>query len=1004
MARTIPSAAPTGLVADRAETGQIPRAVTDLFDGSSFIGRHIGPTAAEQARMLAVVGYGSLEALVAATVPDSIRLAQPIAIGEPCSEARALDELRQVADENEVWRSYLGTGYHDTRTPEPIRRNVFENPGWYTAYTPYQAEIAQGRLESLLNFQQMVVDLTGLEVANASLLDEATAAAEAMTMIRRASRSKAQRYFVEAATHPQVIAVIRTRARWLGIEVEVAPLEGLDPVAVFGAHFQNPDTEGRIRDFTAAIAALGQAGARTCMGIDPLAAMIVTSAGTQGADVAIGSAQRFGVPLGFGGPHAALMATRQSMVRTMPGRIIGVSRDAAGNPAYRMALQTREQHIRRDKATSNICTAQALLANMAAFYAIWHGPEGLERIALRTHAMARLLVETSGLAPAHGHWFDTVVFESTMAEADARIARAAARRINLRRLDRGGGRAAVAIALDETVGPADVADLCWALTGRPCEATEFLVLCSRMPAESPVIVGPLRRRDPVLTHPVFSRYHSETDFVRYLKKLENRDVSLVHSMIPLGSCTMKLNAAAEMAPVSWPQFARIHPHAPAPQVAGYRRMIDDLGNWLAEITGFETVSFQPNSGAQGEYAGLLAIRQYLAANGQGHRDVCLIPASAHGTNPATAQMMGMRIVVVACDAAGNIDMADLARQIGHHRDRVAALMVTYPSTHGVFEPTIKDVCRQVHAAGGQVYMDGANLNAQCGITQPALIGADVCHLNLHKTFCIPHGGGGPGAGPIAVAAHLRAFLPGDPVDDGGPANDPVSSAAHGSALILAISWMYVRMMGASGLRQATEVAILNANYIAARLAGHYDVLYTGANGRVAHECILDLRAFKPRFGVTAEDVAKRLMDYGFHAPTLSFPVTDTLMVEPTESESLAELDRFCDAMIAIRDEIREIHDGRLDATDNPLKNAPHTAAEVVGQWRHGYSRERAAFPLPWLHEAKAWPAVKRIDNAGGDRNLICTCPPMADYVDEAAPTGAGSGDDAAPVAEVAEAD
>ncbi len=958
-------------------------AVADLFDPEAFIGRHIGPSTAEQAKMLASLGYGSLDELIKDTVPEAIRLDQPISVGEPCGEAEALGELQRIANENEVWRSYLGTGYHNTLTPEPIRRNVLENPGWYTAYTPYQAEIAQGRLEALMTYQQMVIDLSGLDVANASLLDEATAAAEAMTLIRRVSRSKSNRYFVEAASHPQVIAVIRTRARWLGIEVDVGPLEALDPTTVFGAHFQNPDTEGRVRDFSEAIARLTEAGARSCMGIDPLAAMLLTSAGTQGADVAIGSAQRFGVPLGFGGPHAAMMATRDSMVRSMPGRIIGVSKDAAGNPAYRMALQTREQHIRRDKATSNICTAQALLANMAGFYATWHGPEGLKRIALRTHAMARLLVEASGLAPAHAAYFDTVVFESSAAEADERIARAATRRINLRRLERDDGRAAVAVAFDETVDPNDVAEVCWALTGRPCNATEVLRLCEKLPAESPVLTGALRRQDAVLTHPVFSRYRSETDFTRYLKKLENRDISLVHSMIPLGSCTMKLNAAAEMAPITWPTLAAIHPHVPSSQCAGYRRMIHELGAWLANITGFDAVSFQSNSGAQGEYAGLLAIRQYLAANDQGHRDVCLIPASAHGTNPASAQMMGMRIVVVACDENGNIDMPDLARQIAQHRDHIAALMVTYPSTHGVFEATIRDVCRQVHDAGGLVYMDGANLNAQCGLTHPALIGADVCHLNLHKTFCIPHGGGGPGVGPIAVGAHLRAFLPGDPIAAGGPANDPVSAAAHGSALILAISWMYVRMMGASGLREATSVAILNANYIAARLSAHYDVLYTGANGRVAHECILDLRHFKAKYGISAEDVAKRLMDFGFHAPTLSFPVADTLMVEPTESESQGELDRFCEAMIAIRDEIMAVEQGRLDKLDNPLKNAPHTATEIAGDWQHSYSREMAAYPLAWVRDAKVWPAVKRIDNVGGDRNLICTCPPMSDYVDEA---------------------
>ncbi len=957
--------------------------VAALFDANEFHARHIGPSASQQAVMLGAIGYRSRRELIRDTVPAAILIddaAEPaLGIGEAVGESAALAELRTIASRNEVWRSYLGCGYHGTITPEPIRRNVLENPGWYTAYTPYQAEIAQGRLEALMNFQQMVIDLTGLEVANASLLDEGTAAAEAMTMLRRAGRSRQSAYFVEASTHPHVIAVMRTRARWLGIDLVVAPLEALDANAVFGAHFQSPDTEGRVRDFSAAIRALHDAKALATLGVDPLASLLVASAGTQGADVAIGSAQRFGVPFGFGGPHAAFMATRQSMVRSMPGRIIGVAHDAAGHVAYRMSLQTREQHIRRDKATSNICTAQALLANMAAFYAIWHGPQGLRRSALRTHAMARLLIEASGLAPVHASFFDTVAFDLDAAAADAAMARARARRINLRVLPAdGSAQRRLIVALDETVGLADVADVATALCGRDRDVALLGDLAGRTPAEALAIDASCRREDKVLTHPVFNRYRSETDFVRYLKRLENRDISLVHSMIPLGSCTMKLNAAAEMAPLSWPAFASIHPHVPPGQARGYTEMIGMLGGWLADITGFSAVSFQPNSGAQGEYAGLLAIRRYLAARGDAHRDVCLIPASAHGTNPASAQMMGMKIVVVACDADGNIDTADLAAKIAAHRDALAALMVTYPSTHGVFEASIKDICAQVHEAGGQVYMDGANLNAQCGLTKPGLIGADVCHLNLHKTFCIPHGGGGPGMGPIAVAAHLAPHLPDDPLAP-GDSIDAVSSAPYGSASILTISWMYIRMMGASGLRQATEVAILNANYIAARLRGHYEVLYAGANGRVAHECILDLRHFKAEYGVSAEDVAKRLMDYGFHAPTLSFPVTDTLMVEPTESESQPELDRFCDAMIAIRAEIAEIAAGTLDPADNMLKHAPHTATEIAGDWQHGYSRDRAAFPLPWVREAKVWPSVKRIDNAAGDRQLICACPPISEY-------------------------
>ena len=973
-------------MADRNTPARLAELLAD--DKTEFVARHIGPNAADEAAMLAQVGAASLDALVTDTVPASILLdpgdKPALSIGDGCAEAEALAELGALAAHNQVWRSYLGCGYHNTLTPEPIRRNVLENPGWYTAYTPYQAEISQGRLEALMVFQQMVTDLTGMEVANASLLDEATAAAEAMTFLRRASTSKAQTYFVEAGTHPQVIDVIRTRARWLGIPVQVGRLADLDPAAVYGVHLQSPDTEGRVIDHTDTIARLQAAGAKVCVGTDLLAALLLKSPGAQGADVVIGSAQRFGIPLGYGGPHAAFMATRSKMIRMMPGRIIGVSKDAAGNTAYRMTLQTREQHIRRDKATSNICTAQALLANMSAFYAVWHGPEGLRRIALRTHGMARLLAAAvqaaGGPAPQHAHWFDTLVLPlADDAALQAVLARAAERRINLRTLP--GHR--VLVALDETVGLADVADLVEVLTGQPTDVDSLQPLLAALPADSEALAAGLCRQDAVLTHEVFHRYRSETEFMRYLKRLENRDISLVHSMIPLGSCTMKLNAAAEMAPVSWPGFAAIHPFVPAAQAEGYTRMLAQLGDWLADITGFAGVSFQPNSGAQGEYAGLQAIREYLIAQGQPQRNVCLIPASAHGTNPASAQLMGLKIVVVACDEQGNVDMADLDAKIEAHREQLAALMITYPSTHGVFEATIRDICSKVHAAGGQVYMDGANMNAQAGLTKPGEIGADVCHLNLHKTFCIPHGGGGPGMGPIAVAAHLVPHLPEAPRLDRPEGDDSpsvVSAAAHGSALITVISWMYIRMMGSAGIRRATAVAILNANYIASRLEGHYDVLYTGANGRVAHECILDLRHFKGQYGVTAEDVAKRLMDFGFHAPTLSFPVPDTLMVEPTESEGKAELDRFCDAMIAIRQEIADIAAGKLDAADNPLKNAPHTATEVAGDWQHGYSREQAVYPLPWLRVAKPWPSVKRIDNAAGDRNPVCSCPPLSDYL------------------------
>ena len=955
----------------------VGRDLRGLFGDDEFHARHIGPGGAQEAAMLAEIGYASRQALVRDTVPANILREAPLDIAPPVTEAAALAELAALAARNQVWRSYVGAGYHGTITPEPIRRNVLENPGWYTAYTPYQAEVAQGRLESLLNFQQMVVDLTGLPVANASLLDEATAAAEALGVIRRASRHASRRFLVDAAVHPQVLAVIRTRARWMGVEVVVADaLEALDEAAgCFGAHVQCPDTTGRLRDFAPLAEALHAAGGRLSIGVDPLAAMLVKSAGAMGADVAIGSAQRFGVPLGCGGPHAAFMAVREDLLRTMPGRIIGVSKDALGAPAYRMALQTREQHIRRDKATSNICTAQALLANMAAFYAVYHGPQGLLRIALRTHAMARLLLAATGIAPVHDAFFDTVLVDPRAAGLDAAAidARAAERRINLRRF--ADGR--ICVAFDETVGLADVADVAWVLTGRAADVAA-LADGGAVGVEPAAIPPALRRDAAVLAHPVFNRYHSETEFLRYVKRLENRDISLVHSMIPLGSCTMKLNAAAEMAPVSWPQFAAIHPFAPAAQREGYAEMLRQLGDWLAEITGFAAVSFQPNSGAQGEYAGLLAIRNWHASRGEGGRDVCLIPSSAHGTNPASAQMMGMRIVVVACDADGNVDLADLHAKIDAHRDALAALMVTYPSTHGVFEATITDVCAAVHAAGGQVYMDGANLNAQAGLCRPGDVGADVCHMNLHKTFCIPHGGGGPGMGPIAVAAHLAPFLPRDPYAEPDAA-DSVSSAPWGSALITTISWMYVRMMGGAGIRKATEAAILNANYVAARLKSHYPILYTGANGRVAHECILDVRHLKAECGVTAEDIAKRLMDYGFHAPTLSFPVADTLMVEPTESESKAELDRFCDAMIAIAGEIARVRSGEWDRLDNPLKNAPHTAAEIAGEWTHAYPRELAAYPLPWVREAKFWPHVKRIDNAAGDRNLVCTCPPTSDW-------------------------
>jgi len=928
----------------------------ELLDKDGFARRHLGSDEAAQREMLAALGAGSLDALVREVVPQDILFDRPLALGEARTEAEALAAISAHAARNELWRNFIGTGYYGTHTPAVIQRNVLENPGWYTAYTPYQAEISQGRLEALLNFQQMVIDLTGLPVANASLLDEATAAAEAMAMIRRSAKSPARAFFVDAAAHPQVLAVMRTRAKWLGIELLVG--DDFQPEEVFGAHLQYPDTFGRIRDFSPVIKEVHKAQGLVSLGTDLLALMLLRSPGALGADIAIGSAQRFGVPMGYGGPHAAFMACRDEYKRSMPGRIIGVSVDAAGRPALRMALQTREQHIRRDKATSNICTAQALLANMAGFYAAYHGPLGLARIALRANYMARLLVACAG-KPVSAAFFDTVVFETSSIETVK--ARAAAKRINLRYID--GSR--VGVSFDELTSLDDVADVAEVMTG----SRKALPTLTTEPASIP---GGLRRSDAVLTHPVFNRYHTETEMMRYLKRLENRDLSLVHAMIPLGSCTMKLNAAAELAPISWPRFAAMHPFAPAGQARGYLDMLGELEAMLAEITGFAAVSLQPNSGAQGEYAGLLAIRSYLAATGEGARDVCLIPASAHGTNPASAQMIGLRIVVVACDPNGNVDTADLERKIAEHGRRIAALMITYPSTHGVFEEAIVRICAQVHAAGGQVYMDGANMNALTGLAKPALIGADVCHINLHKTFCIPHGGGGPGMGPIAVAPHLKDFLP--------EKTGAVSAAPYGSALILPISWMYIRMMGAQGVRKATELAILNANYVAARLAPYFPVLYTGARGRVAHECILDLRKLKESCGVTAEDVAKRLMDYGFHAPTLSFPVADTLMVEPTESESKDELDRFCDAMIAIHGELEKIRSGRWDRADNPLKNAPHTALELAGEWKHAYGREEAAFPKPWLRAAKFWPPVKRIDNVAGDRHFVCTCPPLEAYV------------------------
>ncbi len=940
----------------------------DPLRRDAFLDRHLGSTGKEEQELLAALGCASIDALIEEVVPRDIRMDGLPDLPAAVDEAQALAEIGTLAEKNARWRSFIGQGYYRCITPAVIQRNVIENPGWYTAYTPYQAEISQGRLEALLIFQQMVIDLTGLAVANASLLDEATAAAEAMTLMRRSTQHPAHAFFIDSACHPQVIEVVRTRARWLGIELAVGDAErDLDPAAVFGAHLQYPDTLGRIRDPRPAIERLHAAQGLVSLGCDLLALMLLKSPGALGADVAIGSAQRFGVPPGFGGPHAAFMATRDEFKRSMPGRIIGVTQDASGRTAFRMSLQTREQHIRREKATSNICTAQALLANVAAFYAVWHGPEGLARIARRVNLLARLLAASSPAESAA--FFDSVLLRPQGA-LDAARARAEAKHINLRWLEDGR----VGVSFDECATLADVAEVAEILGGKSPD------LAALAPPES--IPPELRRDDAVLGHPLFHRHRSETEMMRFLKRLENKDLSLTHAMIPLGSCTMKLNAAAELTPISWPRLADTHPFAPAAQVAGTLQMIAELESALAAITGFARVSFQPNSGAQGEYAGLLAIRNYHAARGEAGRDVCLIPASAHGTNPASAALIGLRVVVVGCDPLGNVDLEDLERKARQNAGRVAALMLTYPSTHGVFEAKVRRICEITHAAGAQVYMDGANLNALAGIAQPARIGADVCHINLHKTFCIPHGGGGPGMGPIAVAAHLAPHLPGHPCwpdQAAASRNGTVGAAPFGSALILAIPWMYLRMMGPRGIRRASELAILNANYVAARLRPYFPVLYSGANGRVAHECILDLRALKSDTGVSAEDVAKRLADYGFHAPTLSFPVADTLMVEPTESESKAEIDRFCEAMISIHAELARIRSGEWNRGDNPLRNAPHTAEEIAGDWKHAYSREVAAYPTPAQRLWKYWPPVKRVDNVAGDRNLVCTCPPIEAY-------------------------
>jgi glycine dehydrogenase len=953
----------------------------ELERADEFVRRHIGPDAAEIEAMLEAVEARSLDDLVKQATPASIRTERPLDLPDPIDERTALDALRRIARQNRVQVSMIGMGYYDTITPAVIQRNVLENPGWYTAYTPYQAEISQGRLEALLTFQQMVIDLTGLELANASLLDEATAAAEAMAMVRRVGKSAADAFFVDADCHPQTLAVLRTRARGLGLEIVVGdPFRDLEPARVFGALLHYPGSSGAVRDFRPVIERLHDARALAVMATDLLSLVLLTAPGELGADVAIGSAQRFGVPMGYGGPHAAFFATRDAFKRAVPGRLIGVSIDAHGRPALRMALQTREQHIRREKATSNICTAQVLLAVIAAMYAVYHGPNGLRRIAERVHELTRILA--AGLSrlgievitPAH---FDTLTLR-VPGKAAQLAAGACKRGINLRVVDDDH----LGVALDETTRREHVETL-WQVFDSGSELADLERLARGLPAAIP---ERLRRSSDFLTHPVFSRYHSETEILRYLRRLQNKDLALDRTMIPLGSCTMKLNATTEMIPITWPEFSAIHPFAPLDQAEGYRELMGELSAWLAEITGFAAISLQPNAGSQGEYAGLLTIQKYHEARGEARRRICLIPASAHGTNPASAGMAGLEVVVVGCDANGNVDLDDLRAKAAAHGANLAALMITYPSTHGVFEEAIRDICAVVHEYGGQVYLDGANLNALVGICRIAEIGADVAHLNLHKTFCIPHGGGGPGMGPIGVKEHLTPYLPDHVVVPGVNPQagldgtiGQVSAAPWGSPSILPISWAYIAMMGAAGLTRATQVAILNANYVARRLAPHYPIVYAGKNGRVAHECIIDLRQIRHRCGVTVEDVAKRLVDYGIHAPTMSWPVPETLMIEPTESEAKDELDRFCDALIAIRAEIAAIERGEADPADNPLKNAPHTPDLLLAEWARAYSKEQAFFPVPTLREDKYWPPVGRIDNVYGDRNLICSCPPVWAY-------------------------
>ena len=947
--------------------------LTGLENAAEFIARHVGPSADDQQKMLEIVGCETLQDLTRQVVPKAIAMTAALDIVDGCSEAQAIAELRVMAKQNKVLRSFIGQGYYNTFTPNVVQRNILENPAWYTAYTPYQPEISQGRLEALINFQTMVTDLTGMEMANASMLDEGTAAAEAMALCQRMSKSKSMRFVVDHDCLPQTIEIIKTRAEPMGIDVVV-----VDPAALtadeqmFGLLLQYPGASGEIHNYRDIVKQAQQQGALVVMAADILSLVLLESPASLGADVAIGSTQRFGVPLGFGGPHAGYMATREAFKRNLPGRLVGLSQDANGEPAYRLALQTREQHIRREKATSNICTAQVLLAVIASMYAVYHGPDGLRRIAQRVHLMTSVLAKglhLNNIELVNTHWFDTLTIKTGARTADIHAA-AEGRGINLRVID----ASTVGVSLDETTTRDDIACLWDILIGNHNLSIEQLSeeVGAALPTD-------LVRSDSFLTHPTFNRYHSETEMLRYLRKLSDKDIALDRAMIPLGSCTMKLNATAEMLPITWPEFSNMHPFAPASQTLGYRAMIDDLEAMLCAATGYDAMSLQPNAGSQGEYAGLLAIRGYHESRGDSHRNVCLIPSSAHGTNPASAQMCGMQVVVVKCDDQGNVDVDDLQAKATAHSANLSAIMVTYPSTHGVFEERITEICDIVHEHGGQVYIDGANLNAMVGVCQPGKFGGDVSHLNLHKTFCIPHGGGGPGVGPIGVGAHLAPFMPKE-FEGGERRGGQVSAAPYGSASILPITWMYIRMMGRVGLKQATEVAILNANYVATRLQDHYEILYTGAHGRIAHECILDVRGIKDDIGISVDDIAKRLIDYGFHAPTMSFPVAGTLMIEPTESESKAELDRFCDAMIAIKQEINQVASGQFSLDDNPLVHAPHTAAVVTADnWTRGYSRSQAAYPVTSVRANKYWPPVGRLDNVYGDRNLICSCPLISDY-------------------------